>query len=589
MRTDVLTKELMSTAWRRLIDWFASDSDRVEPGIQALRDLIEMHGHVADDLLRSVDGVLSDNATYIAFARGERPPDDRRATAGESARARLDLSDKLLERAATEASGVVWLEYQRARLWTPGVLALGKAATLFDADLLRGLLEHNPDDPRIPEDLRESPESDYSRLWFRNESPDDDPAEPRVFLRLKFQPMAIPRISALARETAEFLVALGDPDSSTPDLWVLGDSHMVRGWQQSHSAPTVKARLADREFRRDATALRLAQYADDLARHLPLQTHQLRSAARLLVWLRQAGASGAPAKVVLCDRVVEQVSGWAGVAQLTRFTDEYLKPAWMYGQMRSEVLRSFWHLRDSPLGANVLPEATEPLGIRPPHAPPNYWPSTNLKVILENLDRLIAVAPGTGPSQALERLRERLDELKAADAWLGELAATFEAQNKRLRRTRNALVHGGPLATDTVEHVSDFSLTLAHLAAGPAIDLLLADRDLVEGFLDHRPRTAGASWTSAQASLRVKRSSARPSPSFLETQPGAGRQGCIGTRPAPVRVSGSASANRTRANMLILAIAIVCAEGPERTSPMPRLRLSAAKEALHRAEKHRII
>ncbi len=444
MRSDVLEKRLVSTAWRRLIDWFGSGSDRVELGIQALRDLIEMHGHVAKDLFSSVDGVLSDRAVYVAFARGERSSAGPHALAGESARERLELSDKLLERAASEASGVVWLEYEHARLWAPGILPLGNAAALYDADLLRGLLESNPDDPRIPDDLRDRAEGDFSELWFRNESREEDPAEPRVFLRLKFPPMPIPSVTALARETAEFLVALGDPDCSTPDLWLLGDSYMVRGWQQSHSAPLARARLAEHDSRRDAVALRVSRQADDLAGHLPLQTHQHRAAARLLVWLRQASATSAPATVVLCDRVVEQVCGWAGVAEFSRFTDEYLKLEWTHTQIRNAVLTAFWRLRDSPFGQGVLPEATEPAGTRPPHAPPNYWPSTNLRVILENLDPLIAVAPGTDHAQPLERLKERLNDGRAITAWLKELASTFDQQNKHQDDAERARTRGSP-------------------------------------------------------------------------------------------------------------------------------------------------
>jgi hypothetical protein len=38
---------------------------------------------------------------------------------------------------------------------------------------------------------------------------------------------------------------------------------------------------------------------------------------------------------------------------------------------------------------------------------------------------------------------------------------------------------------DTVNHVSEFSMSLAYLAIGPAVNLLLKDRDLVDGFLDN--------------------------------------------------------------------------------------------------------
>jgi hypothetical protein len=46
-------------------------------------------------------------------------------------------------------------------------------------------------------------------------------------------------------------------------------------------------------------------------------------------------------------------------------------------------------------------------------------------------------------------------------------------------------MHGGPITVDTVNHVSEFSMSLAYLAIGPAVNLLLEDRDLVDGFVDN--------------------------------------------------------------------------------------------------------
>jgi hypothetical protein len=247
----------------------------------------------------------------------------------------------------------------------------------------------------------------------------------------------------------------------------------------------VSPERAERQRRSDITATHLARHAEDLARHLPLRTTELRMAGRLMVWLRQTGASDNPAQVVLCDRVIEQVCGWAGIAQPWRFIEASLRPEWIHDRIRTYILRSYHQLRFSPLGQHDLWQVIEPNEPEPPHAPRNWIGPTNLKAILENIDELVELAEGLDQGIAIQRLRERIADRDSVRAWLDELSAEFDRRNARLRRTRNALMHGGPITVDTVNHVSEFSMSLAYLAIGPAVNLLLEDRDLVDGFLDN--------------------------------------------------------------------------------------------------------
>jgi hypothetical protein len=53
---------------------------------------------------------------------------------------------------------------------------------------------------------------------------------------------------AAAREIAEFLVAYGALGGDNNDLWALGDSCLVRGWQMSPGAKAISHERARMQF-----------------------------------------------------------------------------------------------------------------------------------------------------------------------------------------------------------------------------------------------------------------------------------------------------------------------------------------------------
>jgi hypothetical protein len=486
--------ELLRVGVERVMEWAGTKPQRAEDSMCVLRDLAELCGHDSDRLFDEVDGILTDNAWQIAAFRGEKPPATPQDVAGASAEERLALAVKAIGQVPPPADGVVWLEYLQATLGWPPILKLGESVSLYNHDFLRSMVHQAPNDTRLPDDLRQVGGDDPDLLWFDAHDPVQAVradhrvnGDPRVFLRVDLPAMGRAQRLAEAREIAEFLVAYGGMGDDNPDLWVLGDSYFVRGWQMTTGATFVNEQQARLQFPADGTALRLGRSADELGRHLPFRDPQLRLAGRLLVWLRHANSTSAAAQVVLCDRVIEQVCGWAGFTKPATFTDAVLKPSWIYTRIVNAVQNSYRQLRYSPVGRHELWSAIELNEPHPPHAPHNYFGSTNLKAILENLDKLIAITPpNPDTSLGLIRLRDHLANGAAARAWLDDVKDEFDHRNGRLRRTRNALMHGGPIVMPIVDHVSPFSLALATHAIGMAVELLLDDRDLVDGFVDRQ-------------------------------------------------------------------------------------------------------
>ena len=488
--------ELLRVGFERVREWARTKPERAEDGMCVLRDLAGLCGHDPKNLFDAVAATLSDNAWQIAAARGEELPSTPHDVAGASAEDRFALAVEAIGRVPPPADGVVWLEYLQASLGWPPILELGESISLYNGDFLRSMVHQSPTDARLPDDLRQVAGTDRGSdlLWFDAFDPEQAvradfhvDGDPRVFLRLDLPAMGSAQRLAEARELAEFLVAYGAMGEDNSDLWVLGDSYFVRGWETSTAASFVNEEQARLHFSTDGTALRLGRSAEKLGRHLPFRDPQLRLAGRLLVWLRHANATSAPAQVVLSDRVIEQVCGWAGFTQPSTFTNAVLKLSWIYTRIVNEVHNSYRQLRYSSVGQHALWRTIELNEPAPAHAPHNYFGATNLKAILENLDKLIAITPpNPDVSLGLIRLRDRLADGAAARAWLDDLEDDFDHRNGRLRRTRNALMHGGPIVMPIVDHVSPFSLALATHAIGMAVELLLDDRDLTDGFLDRQ-------------------------------------------------------------------------------------------------------
>ena len=276
--------------------------------------------------------------------------------------------------------------------------------------------------------------------------------------------------------------------------------------------PTYDQRIA---VHRDRTAHDLREMGPKLGLYLPVRDKQLGRATTLLEWLRGARSAPPPLRIVLCDRVVESVAGWAGIASPAQFIADQLLPWWAYGRMRTLVMTAAYALWDCRPSKDMSAERWsavweeiknhEPLQIHP-------YPdqSISLRGVLSESQWLLKRLPAD--SQAAERLTE-LDRLtrtgQAAAAWWNRLCDHAGKVEKRRSRTRNALMHGGPLAPGTVTSVAEFADNLASEALAACIEGMLLGQDSIDYFLDRRSR-------AADMRARLSRGDAPPAVLFAE-------------------------------------------------------------------------
>jgi hypothetical protein len=491
LRQRLAADSIIESAWRRSVAWTRSEDRDLRSAIQAIHDLADIRGQDAKDTFSRLNQVLADSGFEIARLRGEAIPEDLHARAGVDPATKLDLGGRMVVGTPAHATGVVWLEFLQAHLWQPFTLELGTRAKLYEADFLRSLMTGNPRDARLPDDLQATDERPtVDSVWFgtyRDSSPED--ANPSsVYMRLELSEMPRTRLLSEARAIADFLTGYASLFDSNEASWVLSESHLVRGWVQSSSATSTNTDAWRSEEHRDVTSYHLARRAEAIAANIPFPSNQLREAGNLLVWRRQAASSDARAQIVFHDRVIEQVCGWAGLASPERFVADWLRPMWVETQIRHVVVSAYQSARDQlPDTARGLVRKIETESSRPPYTPPSFRGGINLKVFLEHLDELAELsAAGPWRSRQLLDLQARLGSKPAVGEWIEGIEERFDRKAAVLKRTRNALVHGGPYTPRAVAYASDIAMGLSNHALTPAVDFMLDGRDPLDAFLDQR-------------------------------------------------------------------------------------------------------
>jgi hypothetical protein len=201
-------------------------------------------------------------------------------------------------------------------------------------------------------------------------------------------------------------------------------------------------------------------------------------------------------RVVLCDRVVESVAGWAGIASPADFVRAHLIPWWAYSRIRGAVVDAAYNLVWDHPTFDVNSEqwktmweeivAYEPLAIRQ-----GPEPTMSLRGLVAETQWLLQRLPaGSRPAQCLTELERRTRSGRATASWWNELVKHAERIDGRRSRARNALMHGGPLAPGTVNAVAQFAESLSSEALAACIEGKLLGENLIDYFLDRQTRIA---------------------------------------------------------------------------------------------------
>lgn len=399
---------------------------------------------------------------------------------------------------------IVWLGIDHAWVWGPSP---NPAVELVNGEWLLAVLRNwNGARDDFPwEELASDPE----RLLVACEPIDDDdsPDErlPVIFARIDLGAGPTAGARERARDTLELLIARASARQGGTN-WKISsvclhfvDGELVFETTGPIGDPDVYDRLGRQDVLQDPTGATIHEEAGRLPAHLPANNGTLHAALQLSQWLTEARGSSSPARLVLSGRIIEQAANWAGLAVRT-LVDDHLSFAWAWNSIaghlgragRAAVLRlpgadgtsSSDEERETFLTANR--ELID-------HSVPGAYPQARPWKVLRRLDWLVEQhSPDSETGDYLRELQQRLATGPAAAAWVDELRRELRVRNARSVRTRNAIVHGGPLLTGVAKTVVGMQDTLGSQALEWTIDGLAAERPVPEVFAEYRARYANA-------------------------------------------------------------------------------------------------
>jgi hypothetical protein len=415
---------------------------------------------------------------------------------------RLRRIEARLAIAPPRATVVVYLRLLFASIPGPSIIDLG-SITLYQGTRLRTVLADS-DHPDAPPEVVLDKDG-YLRDFCGSPPTADENATEQAandmvdaFVRVELCDVLLADALPRARRTVATLSALGTLYGAEPSLWQLDTSYVTfhdGGYgETTFSAPPVEAPTITERVgvTRDPTVEVLLAKREKLAAHLPVGDGPMTAAAELLTWLRDARSSPPPSRLVLCDRVIETVSSWAGIAKPQRFVEQHLIPSWAYGRMHNTLLGIAQEIRHNDFRRLYHADTAEhaawkeiidhsELGFED-HQGGRF--SVNLGGLIRSLDWLRQhVQADTEVHRHIEEAIHHLSSGPAAARWFDDLCSKALVNEKRRSRTRNALMHGGPLAEATVTAVLPFAEYMASEAIGRTVDSHLNGEDVTDFFL----------------------------------------------------------------------------------------------------------
>jgi len=501
--------EALTAAWEDL-ERSALAGREDEPAGRHFLSLAAWLGHDTDSFVMRLTPHLTGTGE-IRAAGAWHPPDP---TKTQTLDERFEAIRTFLAELPWRTRTIIWLRYRLAKVDWPDsgtpTIEIGEHVRIFDGNWLRGCMAHPRGDHNLP------PETVDRGMWMLRsfcglrDSDDgevhvvveDPPESPTAFIRFVLEDEIVGHAVDIARSNAEAIAALGTLHGMAPEIWRLDESHVgIAGDNQggSSSPPSVEQPTWDerRAVLEDTTSQIIRDLADQLAGHIPIRDPELERAATLLGWLRGARSSPAPLRLVLCDRVIEAVCGWAGIARPDAFVREHLIPWWAYMRIRHVVsnaaLMLFWDHPARRAGTEAADQVEwdEIVACGPLELRLEPRPTISLRGIVSEAEWLLERVPeGSDVAKALREVRERTTTGPAADSWWQENCEHARQLERRRQRTRNALMHGGPQAPATVENVIAYAERIAIDALYASLDGKLRGHNLIDHFLDREKQLA---------------------------------------------------------------------------------------------------
>lgn len=457
--------------------------------IAARRDLFWQLIRAADrnapELGSALAGVLDDHAMDVMTAQIQLgdilSPDPNGSPkpgelAGLSEAERMDLGRRILTAATSSGHHVVWVAFDRASLG--GMIETVGPIAFYDGRWVYEILkDKGPNFSQLPPELT-NPDS-----WVDQEYLPDGSRV--VLARVDLGTGAFPDAPRVAAEQAQAVVALASFHAGDRYWRPLdGHIHAVGGRVVSLSHfhdPLTET--SDIQADRHPTGSELARLATTLGPQLPVTDQALTEAIDALHWW-QDSQDRSPLAAVLDVRVLELVSARVlATAPIARrawydYLDSYLATAWVLMHVRNKLHRVVFQALHNYRHQTVDPKDHARLAALQA-AVITYGAGRGYELRLDQALVALPILTTIYPihdqlGRRIHTLATRLASPSALDTWCRTLEEHWAQTLARLRRTRNALTHGGP----TTPGVSDTVYRFGRQLAGWALSLTL------EGLLD---------------------------------------------------------------------------------------------------------
>jgi hypothetical protein len=406
-------------------------------------------------------------------------------TRGRPLEEAIDAVHKAVQAPAGRGDSIVWLAIDHAYGWGQ---PQDSAIQLFDGDwLLAVLREWSGPREGVPPELAADPQRLPDVCTRVDESVDPNEQLPVAFARIDLGDGPTAGARERARETLELLVARAS-SLQHGSTWKIRDAvlHYVDGDLIFESTgpigdPDVYTRLGRRTILQDRTADTITEQTRRLRAHVPVRDGRLHDALELSKWLATARDASLPARLVLSGRIIEQAANWADLG-VRALIEECLSWAWARNKIAGDLADAGFHgIMRLPAGdsAEVREARSEIIN--------EARGQTRLRTfaVLAHLDWLVEQhAPDTETGAYLRELQQRVANGRAVAGWIDALRNELKVLNARAVRTRNALVHGGPLVAAIVETVVGVQDSLGSQALEWVIDGLASERPLSELFAE---------------------------------------------------------------------------------------------------------
>lgn len=443
-------------------------------------------------IFRDVCSVLTDNADDVrrelhrAAGTEYQPGIPDWGPSGLETWERLPLCEQILIRPPTKADCIVWLRLAPTHL--PQYEVNHGDVTFYNASYLSGHIGH----PELAEHFRVPPMEvlalpEIPPLLRPDETEWDDDWH-MAYARVVLSDTEVHDAEAQARTLVEALKVINHAE---PGVWQLkkGCIKFVDGQRSPFSWGPAE----DAEKPYYPQNDRLGRDIERMDRRFGSLTaksvHALQDAVDLTAALKAASDEGPQATVMAAVRAVEHVSVWtaAGEKHWADFASSYFKKA----QSRVRLVEFIGYFTRNAVervpdyrpGAPAIPELAQlraSLSVTSSYGHGAF----DVRGAADHVSELKGIYADHWLARGLGELEEVLATPEAMYARLDELGRRFERHLRRLKRLRNAAIHGGPVSVAGCQSVAVFAHNMGHQVLNEAFAALLTGTD-VSSYIDN--------------------------------------------------------------------------------------------------------